>query len=191
MTRAALYARVSTTDQDIGLQVDELRELARVRGWRLVAEHTDAGVSGAKDRRPGLDALLRDAQRGRYDVVAVWKLDRLGRSLPHLLQVMSQLDGWGVQLVSARDPGIDMTTATGRLLTQLLGAFAEFERDLLRERTVAGVRRAQARGAHCGRPAHEITAEDVRKAVQLHGGVRAAARALGVAPATLRRRTVS
>lgn len=189
MTRAAIYARTSTElGQDPDLQVEELRELARVRGWTLVQEHVDRGVSGAKARRPGLDALLLAAQRGQVEVVLVWKLDRLGRSLPHLLQVLGQLDASGVQLVSARDPGIDTTTPMGRLLTQLLGAFAEFERSLIMERSLAGVRRAQARGIHCGRPVLPIDREEIEQAVRAYGGLRPAARALGISTATARRR---
>lgn len=189
MIRVALYARTSTLHgQDPGVQLGELRQLAATRGWHVVEEHVDRGVSGVRDRRPALDRLLAGAQRGEFEVVLTWKLDRLGRSLPHLLQLLGQLDAWGVQLVSARDPGIDTTTPTGRLLTQLLGAFAQFERDLIRERVVAGVRAAQARGVHCGRPSLDLEPEQARRAIEKHGGVRPAARALGVSPATVRRR---
>jgi DNA invertase Pin-like site-specific DNA recombinase len=186
--RAALYARTSTPSQHPDLQLEELRRLAEVRGWRIVAEQVDRGVSGAQARRTGLDALLRDAQRGSFEVVAVWKLDRLGRSLPHLLQVLGELDAWGVQLVSARDPGIDTTTPTGRLLTQLLGAFASFERELIQERIVAGVERARARGVVFGRPRAELTHDQVIRAIAEHGGVRPAARALGVSVGLVQRR---
>lgn len=188
MTRAAIYARTSTPGQDPDLQLVELRQVASQRGWRLVAEHVDRGVSGAKARRPGLDALLRAAQRGQVDLVLVWKLDRLGRSLPHLLELLGQLDAWGVQLVSARDPGIDTTTPTGRLLTQLLGAFAEFERGLVQERVVAGVERARARGVTLGRPRVDLTPDQAQAAIAEHGSLRAAARALGVSRSVLDRR---
>ena len=138
--RVALYARVSTLHgQDVGLQLDELRQVAGQRGWDLVEEYVDEGVSGAKASRPGLDRLLADAQRGRFDVVLVWKLDRLGRSLQHLLGVLDDLAGWGVGFASVRDAGIDTTTPAGRLMLQILGAFAEFEREMIRERVVAGV----------------------------------------------------
>ncbi len=128
LPRVALYARVSTTGkgQDVGLQLDELRAVAAQRGWRLIGEYVDDGVSGKREKRPSLDRLLADAKRARFDVVLVWKLDRLARSLQHLLRLLSDLDAAGVGFASLRDPGIDTTTPTGRLLLQLLGAFADY-----------------------------------------------------------------
>jgi hypothetical protein len=114
--RAALYARVSTKDQDAQLQLEELRRLAEQRGWTVVKEYVDEGVSGSKASRPGLDLLMADARAGKLDVVAVWKLDRLGRSLQHLLRTLDDLSGWGVLFVSARDAGLDTTTASGQLM---------------------------------------------------------------------------
>ena len=189
-TRAALYARVSTIGhgQDVELQLDELRQVAAQRGWEIAGVFQDEGISGAKTSRPGLDQMMADAQAGRFDVVAVWKLDRLGRDLPHLLQTIDQLGAWGVGFASIRDAGIDTTTPTGRLLLQLLGAFAEFERSLIRERVIAGVRRAQAAGKHCGRPKQEI---DLRPALALlreGRGLKSTAQILKLSPATLRRR---
>ena len=186
--RAALYARVSTDEQSPELQVAELRRLAEQRGWRVVDEYIDHGVSGAKESRPALDRLLADAQAGELDLVAVWKLDRLGRSLQHLLRTLDSLTGWGVQFVSARDSGIDTTSPSGRLMLHMLAAFAQFERDLLRERVIAGVRRAQAAGKHCGRKKVEI---DLRPAVAMLDrghGIKTTARSLGVSVSTLRRR---
>ncbi len=151
--RAALYARVSTTGhgQDAGLQLDELRQVAAQRGWEAVA-YVDEGVSGAKDSRPALDRMLVDAREGRLDVVAIWKLDRLARSVRNLLELVDSLNAWGVGLVSLRDAHIDTTTPSGRFTLQILAAVAELERELVRERVIAGVRRAQAAGKHCGRP---------------------------------------
>lgn len=122
--RSALYARVSTLHQgqDTGLQLDELRQVAAQRGWIITAEYVDEGVSGAKTSRPALDRMLADAQAGKLDLLAVWKLDRLGRRLPHLLTVLDQLASHGVGFTAIRDAGIDTTTPTGRLLLQLLGA---------------------------------------------------------------------
>lgn len=189
MKRAALYARVSTLNgQDIGLQLDELRQVAGQRGWTVVDEFTDEGVSGADTDRPALLRLMDAARCGKLDLVVVWKIDRLGRSLQHLLQVLDELQHLGVGFVSVRDAGIDTTSATGRLLLQLLGAFAEYERNLIRERVVAGVRRAQEAGTHCGRPRVEM---DLRPAVAMlekGHGIKATARSLGVAVTTLRRR---
>jgi DNA invertase Pin-like site-specific DNA recombinase len=188
--RAALYARVSTTGhgQDVGLQLDELRQVAAQRGWDIAGVYEDAGVSGTKTSRPGLDRMLADAQAGKLDIVAVWKLDRLGRSLQHVLATLDQLNAQGVAFVSLRDQGLDSTTPAGRLFTAMIAAFAAFERDLIQERVVAGIRRAQAAGKHCGRPRKEV---DLRPAVALlreGRGLKDVARILKVPRATLRRR---
>jgi len=188
--RVALYARVSTSGhgQDVGLQLDELRAVAVQRGWTVVEEFTDEGISGAAKERPGLDAMMDLARRGKVDLVCVWKLDRLGRSLQHLLQILDELQTLGVGFVSIRDSGIDTTSATGRLMLSIVGAFAAYERELIRERVLAGVRRAQAAGKHCGRPRVEL---DLRPALALLDkghSVRQVADILGVARGTLRRR---
>lgn len=188
--RAALYARVSTLHhgQDVGLQLEELRQVAAQRGWTVVTEYADEGVSGIKTSRPALDRMLADAQAGKFDLVAVWKLDRLGRSLQHVLSTLDQLTAHGVGFVSLRDAGLDSTTPAGRLFTSMIAAFAEFERSLIQERVVAGVRRAQAAGKHCGRPRKEL---DLRPAVALlkeGRDLKDAARILKVDRNTLRRR---
>ena len=189
--RAALYARVSTTGhgQDVGLQLDELRQVAAQRGWEAVV-YADEGVSGSKDSRPALDRMLVDAREGRLDVVAIWKLDRLARSVRNLLELVDSLNAWGVGLVSLRDAHIDTTTPSGRFTLQILAAVGELERELVRERVIAGVRRAQAAGKHCGRPKVEL---DLRPALAMLGqghGLKTTAKALGVSRATLRRRLV-
>lgn len=188
--RTALYARVSTTghNQDVGLQLDELRLVAAQRDWVVADEYADEGVSGSATERPALDAMLDAARRGRLDLIAVWRLDRLGRSLQHLLQILDELRHLGVDFISLRDAGIDTTTATGRLLLHLLAAFAEYERALIKERVVAGVRRAQAKGTHCGRP---VVAMDLRPALALLGqghGLKRIAGMLNVSRSTLRAR---
>ena len=122
--RAALYARVSTVGhgQDVGLQLDELRQVAVQRGWTVADghEYVDEGVSGVKDSRPALDQMLAAARAGKLDVIAVWRLDRLGRDLRHLLAVCEDLASWGVGLVSLRDAGFDTTSAQGKLLLAVL-----------------------------------------------------------------------
>jgi len=187
--RAALYARVSTLNgQDVGLQLDELRQVAGQRGWEVVAEFCDEGVSGAKTDRAELDRMLEQAREGRFDLVAIWKLDRLARSVAHLLHLADSLNAWGVGLVSVRDAHVDTTTPAGRFTLQILGAVAELERSLIRERVVAGVRRAQAAGKHCGRPKVEL---DLRPAVALleqGRSLKETARILGLSRNTLRRR---
>ncbi len=131
--RAALYARVSTVGhgQDVGLQLEELRQVAAQRGWTVVDEYADQGISGTKESRPALDRMLADAQAGKLDVIACWKLDRLGRSIQHVLSVLDQITRQGLSFVSVRDAGLDTTTPNGRLLTTILAAFAAFERDLI------------------------------------------------------------
>jgi len=150
---AALYARVSTTDkgQDSDLQLQELREYAVRRGWDA-QEFVDEGVSGAATKRPALDSLLKAARSRKIDTIIVWRLDRLGRSLSHLLSMLNEFESLGVQFVSLRE-NIDMTTPTGRLMAHLIGAFAEFEREIIRERVRAGIATARRKGKKVGRQA--------------------------------------
>jgi DNA invertase Pin-like site-specific DNA recombinase len=150
--RVAIYARVSTSaGQSVGMQLLDLRELAKRRYFELVGEYCDEGVSGSRESRPALDALLRDARRRKFDAVLVWKLDRLGRSLVHLVRLLQDLRALGVELISFSE-GLDFTTTTGKLLYQVISAFAEFERDCIRERVTAGLRNARAKGKRLGRP---------------------------------------
>lgn len=148
--RAALYCRVSTTGQTADNQLLALRAFAVARGW-VVTEFVDHGVSGARERRPALDALLSAARARRVDVVACVKLDRLARSVSHLVALAKELEVLGIDLV-VLDQAIDTTTAAGRLLFHMLAAIAEFERDLTRDRVLAGLKRARAHGRRGGRP---------------------------------------
>lgn len=178
--RAALYGRVSTFDQEPENQLAELRRYAAARGWTAV-EHVDKGVSGAKDRRPALDTLLIDARRRRFDVLVVWRLDRLGRNLRHLIVLLEELQALGIAFVSLNE-GIDATTPAGRLQMHILGAIAEFERARIAERVKAGLQRARAQGKRLGRP------RKVRAVIEVPGGsVRAAARVWGVSKSTAAR----
>ena len=150
--RVAIYARVSTlSGQSVEMQIRDLRELAKHRNLDVIREYCDEGVSGSKEYRPALDALLRDARRRKFDAVLVWKLDRLGRSLVHLVRLLQDLRNLGVELVSFSE-GLDFSTTTGKLLYQVISAFAEFERDCIRERVRAGLRNARAKGQRLGRP---------------------------------------
>src|SRR5436190_9970456 len=151
--KAALYARVSTVDQEPENQLQELRRYVGARGW-TGTEYVDRGVSGAKDRRPALDQLLADAGRRRFDVVVCWRLDRLGRNLKHLITLLDELQALGVAFVSLAE-GIDATTPAGRLQMQILGAIAEFEKGRIVERVRAGLARARAHGRRLGRPGVE------------------------------------
>ena len=188
--RVGLYGRVSTAGhaQDVDLQMEELRQVAAQRGWTIINEYVDEGISGSKESRPGLDQMMEDARAGKLNVVAVWKLDRLGRSLQHLLGLLDELTSINVQFVSLRDTGIDTTSATGRLLFQVLGAFAEFERAMIQERVVAGVRRAQDKGVHCGRPKVDMDLRPALALLEQGRGLKQVSVILGLSRSTLRRR---
>jgi DNA invertase Pin-like site-specific DNA recombinase len=186
--RAALYARVSTSGhgQDVGLQLDELRQVATQRSW-VASEFVDEGVSGSKDRRPALDRMMADARAGRLDVIAVWRFDRFARDTRHLLTAMDEFRTLGVHFVSLREQ-VDTSTPMGKAMFTIISAISELERDLIRERVVAGVRRAQAAGKHCGRPKVGM---DLRPAVALlreGRGLKEVSSILKVSRATLRRR---
>lgn len=152
--RAAIYVRVSTNEQDTGLQETELQQYVESRGWEYVV-YRDKAQSGAKNERPALNAMLTAMRRRKFDVVVVWKLDRLARSLKQLLTIGEECQSLGVDLVSLRQ-NIDTTLPAGRLTFQILGAVAEFERELLRERVKAGMAQARRTGKHVGRPALRI-----------------------------------
>jgi DNA invertase Pin-like site-specific DNA recombinase len=153
INRVALYSRVSTTNhgQDVSMQTRELRDYCERRGWTVVADYTDAGVSGAKESRPELNRLMLAAKRRQFDVVLCWKLDRFGRSLRHLVNALAELETVGVAFVSLTD-NLDLTTPAGRLMFQVIAAMGEFERELIRERVRAGLRNARAKGRRLGRP---------------------------------------
>jgi DNA invertase Pin-like site-specific DNA recombinase len=149
--RAAVYVRVSTTEQETGLQETELKEYCERRGWTPIL-YRDHGQSGAKQDRPALSALLNDLRKRKIDIILIWSLDRLARSLRHLLAISEECRSLGVDLVSLRQ-NIDTTLPAGRLTFQILGAVAEFERELLRSRVGAGMAQARRAGKKIGRPA--------------------------------------
>jgi len=182
--RAALYARVSTLDQEPENQLLELRAYASHRGWQ-VREYIDHGISGARESRPALDGLIRDAKRRRFDVLVVWRLDRLGRNLRHLVVLLDELQALGVAFVTLGE-GIDTSTPAGRLQLHILSALAEFERARIGERVRAGVARARAKGRRLGRPRRQRLSTAILK--ELRGlSVRQVAEKLGVSPATAQR----
>ena len=149
MTRAALYMRVSTVDQHPETQLLDLRQMAAQRGLDIVHEYTDR-ISGVKAKRPGLDAMMTDARRGRFDVVLVWASDRIARSVKHFLEVLDELGRLKIEYVSFRE-NIDTGGPLGRAIVIIIGAVAELERNLIIERVRAGMRRARLEGQHIGR----------------------------------------
>jgi len=157
----ALYARVSTlSNQDPEMQLSELREYAQRRGWDAVEEYVDVGISGSKESRPALNRLMQDAYLRKFDAILVWKIDRFGRSLKHLVNTLSDLCALGVAFVSLRD-NLDLSTPSGRLMFQIIGAMAEFERALIQERVRAGLRNARAKGRRLGRPRMIVDASQI------------------------------
>ena len=181
--RAALYARVSQWEQEPENQLRELRDYCDRRAWSAT-EYVDRGVSGAKDRRPALDQLIVAARRRKFDTLVVWRLDRLGRNLRHLILLLDELQALGVAFVSLAE-GIDATTPAGRLQLHVLGAIAEFERSRIQERVRAGLARVKAQGKRLGRPVVDVPEERLAPVRGL--SVREAARRLGVSPATAHR----
>lgn len=190
--RVALYVRVSTIEQHTGNQRLELQSVAERHGWQVTAVYEDAGISGAKGRnqRPGLDALMKAVARREVDMVAAWSVDRLGRSLTDLLDVLKDLHAKGVDLF-LHQQGLDTSTPSGRAMFQMLGVFAEFERSMIRERVIAGLARAKAEGTKLGRPS--IEEADAGKATTIGTllsegvGVRRIARDLNVGVGTVLR----
>jgi DNA invertase Pin-like site-specific DNA recombinase len=187
--RAAIYIRVSTDRQTLENQRKALEGVAERRGWEIVAVYTDAGISGAKGRadRPGLDDMLNAAIKGGFDVVMAWSIDRLGRSLIDLLGTIQHLEACGVDLYLDQQ-SIDTTTPAGRLMFQICGAFAEFERSMIRQRINAGLSRAKAQGKRLGRPR---VPSAVERRVQRHlakgAGILKVAKALGLGTGTVQR----
>jgi DNA invertase Pin-like site-specific DNA recombinase len=187
--RAALYVRVSTDAQTVENQMRELRQVAVRRGWDVVEVYSDAGISGAKGRngRPGLDSVLKDATRRKFDIVMAWAIDRLGRSLVDLLGTIGHLEACGVDLYLDQQ-SIDTTTPMGKLVFQVTGAFAEFERTMIRQRVKAGLKRAVAQGVKLGRPKIDSATErKVRKQLAKGVGILKVAKSLGIGTGTVQR----
>jgi DNA invertase Pin-like site-specific DNA recombinase len=191
--RVAFYARVSTDGQTVQNQLEELQAVAKRHGWKVVATYADRGISGTKGRegRPEFDKLLKAITRRDIDMVAAWSVDRLGRSLQHLVPFLSDLQAKGVDLFLLQQ-GLDTSTPSGRAMFQMLGVFAEFEAAMIRERVRAGVARAKRSGTKSGkpigRPKLDATRERaVRKALAGGTGILKVAKAVGVGTGTVAR----
>jgi DNA invertase Pin-like site-specific DNA recombinase len=155
MKKAAIYARVSTPDQHVETQLCDLRKLAAHRGFEVVREYCDRGVSGSKAKRPGLDAMMADARRGEFSVLLVAAFDRLGRNTKSFLETVDELNELGIEFISARE-AIDTSGPMGRMFITLVGSIAELERSLIVERIKAGMRRARLEGQRLGRAPLDI-----------------------------------
>ena len=185
--RAAIYARVSTFDQEPENQLQELRRYVEARGWSAI-EFVDRGVSGAKDRRPALDQMITDAKRRKFDIVVCWRLDRLGRNLRHFVTLVDELQALGVAFVSMGE-GIDCTTPAGKLQLHSLAALAEFERGRIQEPVKAGMARVLASGERLSRPRVRLATVDIECTLSM--SVRQAASVLGVPRSMLHRARLS
>jgi DNA invertase Pin-like site-specific DNA recombinase len=187
--RAAIYLRVSTDDQTTDNQRAALVEMAERRGWTITATYEDQGISGAKgrDKRPGFDAMLKDAARRKFDVLMFWSIDRLGRSTATVTAALEELDAAGVAIYADKE-AMDTSTPHGRAMLQMAAVFAELERGMIRERVLAGMARARAQGKHLGRPAvaaRKVTSIKARLAAG--DGILKTAKALGVGTGTVHR----
>ncbi len=181
--KVAIYARVSTFDQEPENQLQELRRYVEARGWDAT-EYVDRGISGSKESRPALDQMIAEAKRRKFDVVCCWRLDRLGRNLRHLVVLIEELQSLGIAFVSLGE-GIDCTTPAGKLQLHILAALAEFERARIQERVRAGLARARTQGVRLGRPRRRIDPERLAAVAGLPE--REAARRLGIPRSTLQR----
>lgn len=182
---AALYARVSTLEQNCEVQLQDLRRYASQRFAR-VKEYVDIGVSGTQRRRPQLDALMADAHKRRFEVVLVWKFDRFARSLKHLIDSLEEFRALGIDFISYTE-GVDTTTPSGQLLFHVVGAVAQFERDLIVERVRAGMAHARAMGKRIGRPRAQVDLDRVITLREQGRSLREIARDLKIPVSRVRR----
>lgn len=189
MKSVAIYARVSSDGQTTENQLRELRGVAERHSWRVVAEYVDNGISGAKGRegRPQYDAMLKAAARREFDLIMAWSVDRLGRSMSHLVSFLEELRAKGVDLF-LHQQALDTSTPAGRAMYQMCGVFAEFERSMIQARVKAGLERAKAKGKKLGRPKTAPSKETAIRAARAEGkGIRKIARELGVGVSVVQR----
>ena len=165
------------------MQLRELREYCQRRGWEIIHEYVDVGISGTKEKRPQLDKLLADAHRRYFDVVVVWRFDRFARSVSHLLRALENFRSLGIEFVSLSEQ-VDTSTPTGKMIFTVLGAVAELERSLIVERVRAGLRNARAKGKKLGRPRKVTNQDEIDRMRSQGASWRAIGRAIGVSHAT-------
>ena len=184
MKKVAIYVRVSTDSQTVQNQLQELQEVAERQGWVVAATFTDEGISGARgrDKRPGYDALLRGVARRDFQMIAAWSVDRLGRSLPHLIGFLSEIEAKGVDLY-LHQQGLDTSTSAGRALFGMLSVFAEFERSMIRERIMAGLKRTTKKSGR--KPMADDRVAAIKRSLSDGLGIRATARRHRASPMTV------
>src|SRR5438128_6186189 len=182
MKRVACYLRVSTTEQTVGNQRNDLRAYCQARGWDDVIEYNDTG-SGMRERRPDLDRLMSDVKTRRIDVVVVAAFDRLGRSVRHLVETLELFRHLGVEFISLRD-SIDTGSPLGQAVFTIIAAIAQLERSLIAERVRAGLRRARAEGKRLGRPPLQVDFRRLESVIRRKPSVRAGAKMLGISPSS-------
>jgi DNA invertase Pin-like site-specific DNA recombinase len=164
----AIYARVSTDRQAVDMQLHELREYVARRGWTIQEEYIDHGYSGSSTKRPAFTLMMNEAKKRKFDILLVWKLDRLSRSMKDLITTLHELGALGIDFVSY-DNGLDTSTPTGKLVFHVIGAVAEFERDIIRERVKAGLENARRKGKTLGRPQIPTATFDQAKELRSQG----------------------
>ncbi len=177
--RVGVYLRVSTPDQEVENQRPDLLRFIRDRGWDLAKEYTDTGVSGAKVRRPGLNALMADARKGKLDVVMVWRFDRFARSAKHLVNALYEFRELGIRFISCQEK-IDLGTSMGEAMFTIIAAVSQLERDIIGERVAMGLRRARAIGVVLGRPVVKVPVEKIDRLRQKGLSIRAIGKELGI-----------
>ncbi len=183
MKRCAIYTRVSTSSQSCDAQLGDLRKFAAERGWEVVEEYSDEGVSGVRERRPALDRLMGDARRRRFGVVLCWRFDRFARSTRFLVEALETFRALGIDFVSFQE-ALDTSTPMGSCVFLIISALARLERDIIAERVKAGLRRARAEGKTLGRPRLQVDERQLRLIASQKLPVRAAAKALGISPSS-------
>ena len=185
--KAAIYARVSTTNgQSPAMQLDELRDYCRRRGWEVLEEYVDNGHSGARESRPALDRLMVDARKRLIDCVIVWRFDRFSRSLRQLVNALEEFRALGIDFVSLRE-GVDTSTPNGRLVFGIFASIAEFERELIRDRVRSGLAAAKARGTKLGRPRRRVDRARVERLRASGQSWNKISKALGISRGTAER----
>ena len=185
--RAAIYARVSTKDQNCQLQLRDLRAFCAARKFTIIREYVDIGQSGAKDSRPELNELMADARKRKLDAIIVWRFDRFARSTKHLLLALEEFRSLGIQFISYQE-NIDTSSPLGQALFTIVAAVAQLERDLIRERVSAGVRHARANGKQLGRPRRIVNKDEIVRLKKQGASLRQIVETLGIGYGTVRTR---